>query len=102
MSYELNTKNGATGDDGAASSSETLGLVSLEPRILLDAAGFVTGADVAAEAMAVEGADFGVQAIFDDGEETSATPTSGPWLGEITLSDSGGDTEATPTSGPWL
>ena len=35
----------------AQSSRDKLGLVSLEPRLLLDAAGFVTGAEVAVDAM---------------------------------------------------
>jgi len=44
---------------------ERLGLISLEPRILLDAAGFVTGAEVAMETMIFDDAQLGVQAIFD-------------------------------------
>ena len=48
-----------------ASNKETLGLVSLEPRILLDAAGFVTGAEVAMDALASEDAQLGVEGIFD-------------------------------------
>jgi len=49
----------------SASNKETLGLVSLEPRILLDAAGFVTGAEVAMDALASEDAQLGVEGIFD-------------------------------------
>ena len=47
------------------SNKEALGLVSLEPRILLDAAGFVTGAEVAMDALASEDAQLGVEGIFD-------------------------------------
>ena len=64
MSYKLKTKNTATSDVDAVSHDESLGLISLEPRILLDAAGFVTGAEVAVEAMAAEGVENGVQAIL--------------------------------------
>jgi len=106
MSYKQNTKNTSGSDDVAVSKVESLGLVSLEPRILLDAAGFVTGAEVAAEAMAAEGAEMGVQAIFEDGGDTAAAPVDGPWLGEITLSDtgdtSGDNPSAAPVDGPWL
>ena len=36
------------------SSKEKLGLLALEPRILLDAAGFVTGAEVAMDSLVFE------------------------------------------------
>ena len=42
------------------STQDTLGLVALEPRILLDAAGFMTGADIAMDAMASGDAQLGV------------------------------------------
>jgi len=45
-------------------SKDRLGLIALEPRILLDAAGFVTGADVAMEAMNAHDAMMGVEVIF--------------------------------------
>ena len=55
----------------AQSSRDKLGLVSLEPRLLLDAAGFVTGAEVAVDAMETNDAQTGVDAIFND----VSTPT---------------------------
>lgn len=79
MSYKFKPKIQTGLDDMTVTNVETLGLVSLEPRILLDAAGFVTGAEVAAEAVAAEGAEIGVQAIFE-GEQDSAEPVGGPWL----------------------
>ena len=48
------------------SAKERLGLVSLEPRILLDAAGFVTGAELAMDSLNAEGAMMGVDVIFSD------------------------------------
>ena len=103
MSYELKPKNQIPPNDELMSNAETLGLISLEPRILLDVAGFVTGAEVAAEAMAIEGAELGVEAIFEGGQEPAeATPIGGPWLGEIALTDSGDVLAATPIGGPWL
>ena len=106
MSYKLKTKSSSALDHEAASNVETLGLVSLEPRIPLDAAGFVTGAEVAVEAMAVEGAEVGVQAIFEGGENTAATPMDGPWLGEVAATPMDGpwlgEVAATPMDGPWL
>jgi len=82
MSYEFQTKNELSIDDMTISNVETLGLVSLESRILLDAAGFVTGAEVAMEAMVADGAEIGVQAIFEGVESPNATPMDGPWLGD--------------------
>jgi len=108
MSYKFKTKNTSEMDDVAVSNVETLGLVSLEPRILLDAAGFVTGAEVAMETMAAEGAELGVQAIFEGNESSSAAaePVDGPWLAELTLTDasdaSDGNLAAEPVGGPWL
>lgn len=107
MSYELNPKNPATRDDDVVmSNAETLGLISLEPRILLDAAGFVTGAEVAAEAMVAEGAEIGVQAIFDSNDDAQAIPIGGPWLGDIALAESIGTADDSsgviPIGGPWL
>ena len=55
----------------AQSSRDKLGLVSLEPRLLLDAAGFVTGAEVAVDAMETNDAQTGVDAIFNN----VSTPT---------------------------
>ena len=98
MSYNFKPKNPSALDDAAVSNVETLGLISLEPRILLDAAGFVTGAEVAAEAVSTEGAELGVQAIFDASEDLAAEPVDGPWLGQV-----GGDAlSAEPVDGPWL
>ncbi len=48
------------------SSKERLGLVSLEPRILLDAAGFVTGAELAMDSLNAQDAMMGVDVIFSD------------------------------------
>ncbi|MBX2868410.1 MAG: MSCRAMM family adhesin SdrC, partial [Acidiferrobacterales bacterium] len=58
-------------DIHARSNREKLGLLSLEPRILLDAAGFVTGAEVAIDAMAFDDAQIAVEAIFNPKSETS-------------------------------
>ena len=108
MSYKLKTKSSPAPECVASSNIETLGLVSLEPRILLDAAGFMTGADVAIDAMASEGAEIGTQAIFG-GSEVAATPViDGPWLGEVAATPviDGpwlGEVAATPViDGPWL
>ena len=106
MSYQLKTKNTPAPEIDAVPYDETLGLISLEPRILLDAAGIVTGAEVAVEAMAAEGVEMGVQAIFEDSEDPTAAPFDGPWLEEVT-EDSTGDTSeddptAVPFGGPWL
>jgi len=56
---------------------EKLGLVALEPRILLDAAGFVTGAEVAMDALISDDTQTGVEAIFNPNSqqiETSEDP----------------------------
>ena len=53
------------------SAKQKLGLMSLEPRLLLDAAGFVTGAEVAVDAMETNDAQTGVDAIFNN----VSTPT---------------------------
>ena len=102
MSYNFKPKNPSALDDAAVSNVETLGLISLEPRILLDAAGFVTGAEVAAEAVSTEGAELGVQAIFDGEQSPTAAPVDGPWLGEVSLTDTGDSPTAAPVDGPWL
>ena len=106
MSYQFKTEKTAMSDTVMISTVETLGLVSLEPRILLDAAGFVTGAEVAMEAMVAEGAELGVQAIFEDGESTAAAPVDGPWLGELAAAPVDGpwlgELAAAPVDGPWL
>ena len=68
IKYARNTEKLSTASASNASSpsnKEKLGLVSLEPRILLDAAGFVTGAEVAMDAMAFEDAQMGVEGLFD-------------------------------------
>jgi len=94
-----------------------LGLVTLEPRILLDAAGFVTGADIAMDAMGAQDAQLGVEAIFGNAEsletpgptqddDITSAPLDGPWLDEVSLDDSNqtGDVDPTsaPLDGPWL
>jgi len=125
MSFKLKLKKSSTeethGDVSVmgmapVSNKEKLGLISLEPRILLDAAGFVTGAEVAIDAMVSETAHIGVQAIFDGNDSTSsemlgfetqnselleslsaaiaAAPVDGPWLGQ--------DVAFAPVDGPWL
>ncbi len=48
------------------SPKEKLGLISLEPRLLLDAAGFVTGAEVAMDAMGQDDAAIATAEIFDN------------------------------------
>jgi len=106
MSYKFKPKSASDLKDVEVSNIESLGLVSLEPRILLDAAGFVTGAEVAMEAMAVEGAELGVQAIFESTEEATAAPVNGPWLAELTQTDTddvpNDDVTDAPVNGPWL
>jgi len=126
MSYKLKLKkpnvkhaSKTAPRDLAVSNAKTLGIISLEPRILLDAAGFVTGAEVAMETLVSEDAQYGVDAIFEDGDITSvgpsevetqhlelvnslsqgdalaAAPVDGPWLGQ----DEAG---IAPVDGPWL
>ena len=46
------------------SAKEKLGLLSLEPRLLLDAAGFITGAEVAADMLGQEDAAIATEEIF--------------------------------------
>jgi len=46
-------------------SASRLGLRALEPRILLDAAGFVTGADVAMEVLDTQSVAEDMAAIFE-------------------------------------
>ena len=104
MSYKFKPKNQTAPESIEVSSAETLGLISLEPRILLDAAGFVTGAEVAMEAMAAEGSDLGVQVIFEN--EVAAEPAGDPWLGEVAFEPAGGpwlgEAAFEPAGGPWL
>lgn len=100
-----------------SSPKSSLGLVTLEPRILLDAAGFVTGADIAMDAMGAQDAQLGVEAIFGNAEgletlgptqddDIASAPLDGPWLDEIALDDCSETGDADPTSapldGPWL
>ena len=58
------------------STKEKLGLLALEPRVLLDAAGFVTGAEVAMEALVFEDAQIGVEAIFNPDQKSSETSSN--------------------------
>ena len=65
------------------SSASTLGLRALEPRILLDAAGFVTGADVAMDALVAQDTAQDMAIIFG---ETAPNPTGeGPNTPELLL-----------------
>ena len=93
MSYKLKHKNLSELEDVTVSNVESLGLLSLEPRILLDAAGFITAAEVAVDAIIVEGAEFGVLAIFEGGKDVAGEPHDGPWLGNVA---------GEPHDGPWL
>lgn len=93
-----------------------LGLVTLEPRILLDAAGFVTGADIAMDAMGAQDAQLGVEAIFGNAEsletpgptqddDITSAPLDGPWLDGVASNDANiieEDVTAAPLDGPWL
>ncbi|WP_418152336.1 tandem-95 repeat protein [Litorimonas sp. RW-G-Af-16] len=49
-----------------------LGLRALEPRILLDAAGFVTGAEVAFDAIETQNVTDAMEAIFNGGPDTTS------------------------------
>lgn len=93
-------------------SKTNLGLVTLEPRILLDAAGFMTGADIAMDAAIAHDAQQGVEAIFGPAnnnavnDDPTSAPLDGPWLNEITADDTDasddGDPTSAPLDGPWL
>jgi hypothetical protein len=106
MSYKFKTNKTAVAECEMPSGAESLGLVSLEPRILLDAAGFVTGAEIAMEALTVEMAEMGVEAIFEGGQNMAAEPVGGPWLGDVAAEPVGGPwlgaAAAEPVGGPWL
>ena len=94
------------------SNKDKLGLVSLEPRILLDAAGFVTGAEVAMDAMVFEDAQLGVEGIFDGtaavtAETSEAESQNAELMGSLAFADQEvSDTEPSvtsendPTAGP--
>ena len=56
-------------------STSRLGLRALEPRILLDAAGFVTGADVAMDALDTQNVSEDMSMLFDN--EAAAVAPSG-------------------------
>jgi len=93
----------------ARSNKDKLGLISLEPRILLDAAGFVTGADVAMEAMVAENVDFGVEAIFADDasasfETSEVDVQNSELLNALAIAPLGESEEpsAAPREFPWL
>jgi len=96
------------------SSQDTLGLVALEPRILLDAAGFMTGADIAMDAMTSGDAQLGVDAIFDGGDMSAQASEVDMQnqellksLSQVETLESVGPTQdndptAAPLDGPWL
>ncbi|WP_154813692.1 hypothetical protein [Hellea balneolensis] len=96
--------------DTKAVSRASLGLVTLEPRILLDAAGFITGADIAMENAIAQDVQAGVDAIFGESSSGDVNPTGapldGPWLDEITADNAdtsnNGDPTGAPLDGPWL
>jgi len=71
---------------------EKLGLVALEPRILLDAAGFVTGAEVAMDSLISEDTQTGVEAIFNpDSLETFETYDTSDQLIRALEADTGSE-----------
>ena len=71
------------------SAKEKLGLIALEQRILLDAAGFVTGAEVAMDALMFEDAQMGVEAIFNPEDNQLSTSSSNALL--VALADQESD-----------
>ena len=105
MSYKLKSNELTSMGGLMEPPGEDLGLISLEPRILLDAAGFVTGAEVAMDTLVAEGAQQGVEAIFGN-DAIADTPRGGPWLGEVAETPRGGpwlgEVAETPRGGPWL
>lgn len=92
------------------STKEKLGLVSLEPRILLDAAGFVTGAEIAMDTMASEDAQFGVDVIFEDSdvalsESSNVELQNTELLNALSIApinEGDADPTAAPADHPWL
>ncbi|MDB2437146.1 hypothetical protein N9W89_00395 [Hellea sp.] len=96
------------------STQDALGLVALEPRILLDAAGFMTGADIAMDAMASGDAQLGVDAIFGSSDVSTQTTDVGMQhqelldsLAQVETLESVGPAQdnnptAAPFDGPWL
>ena len=62
-SKSQNTQNPSL-KSGLSSGVSRLGITALDPRVLLDAAGFATGAELVAEAMVDRDAQIGAQALF--------------------------------------